>query len=212
MYKRQVEYSIPIVTNSNIANEFVSTKLNFKNADNTFRDEYILSNKTEITELHDMIDFKGSLWNFQFTPSNLGILRFDDMAKTYNDLLYFDVSTSEIDYTNPDYPALPHYQLDFKFGEENPYFGNIIFHAQLNGTYIPQIIYQYKAFINKVIADYRGFITKMTHKETYTVLKVSDSSNLFCSSVLASSALAAALIRAITSSILSEAMINPSNI
>ena len=97
-----VEYSIPIVTNSNIANEFVSTKLNFKNADNTFRDEYILSDKTEITELHDMIDFKGSLWNFQFTPSNLGILRFDDMAKTYNDLLYFDVSTSEIDYTNPD--------------------------------------------------------------------------------------------------------------
>ena len=173
-----VEYSIPIVTNSNIANEFVSTKLNFKNADNTFRDEYILSDKTEITELHNMIDFKGSLWNFQFNPSNLGILRFDDMAKTYNDLLYFDVSTSEIDYTNPDYPALPHYQLDFKFGEENPYFGNIIFHAQLNGTYIPQIIYKYKAFINKVIADYRGFITKMTHKETYTVLKVSDSSNL----------------------------------
>ena len=29
-----------------------------------------------------------------------------------------------------------------------------------------------------MIADYRGFITKMTHKETYTVLKVSDSSNL----------------------------------
>ena len=173
-----VDYNIPIVTNSNIGNEFVSTKLNFKNADNTFRDEYILTDKSKLSDLHPMIDFKGSLWNFSFTPSNLSIARFDDMAKTYNEFLYFDVSTSEIDYTNPDYPALPHYQLDFKFGEDNPYFGEIVFHPQLNGTYIPQIIYKYKAFVNKVIADYRGFITKMTHKEIYTVLQVSDSANL----------------------------------
>ncbi len=166
----------PIIqaTNTDTNNEFVTTKLNISNADGTFKDEYVISDKSILQTGHPMIDFKGSLWNFQFTPSTTSIQRFDDMAKTYNEFLYYDVSTSSISFRNDNYPALPHYQLDLKFGEANPYFGNVIFEPQIYGTYIPQIIYKYKSTIRKVTADYRGLITKMNKTVEQIVVNVND--------------------------------------
>lgn len=175
----KVSYDTPTVLNCPNCNEFISTKLKFKNADGKFTDEFVFIDKTKIPPLHKMRIFTNTLWNFSFVPNQLSIQRFDDMAKTYNDLLYFDAYTKESTFRNTDYPALPHYNLNLKFGEDNPTFGNVVFEENIHGTYVPQVIYKYKTYIKKVIADYRGIVTRTVHEDIFVIKKTNSANKSF---------------------------------
>lgn len=82
------------VNNIDENNEFVSTKLNFDNPNDTFKDEWQLIDKTVVPSKHEMIDFKNSLWNFSLNLTELQKSRFDKMALAYADYLTFDLYTN----------------------------------------------------------------------------------------------------------------------
>jgi len=90
------------ITNSNIQNEFVSTKLNFENNDTTFKDEFVfLDHAIDLNSLeppqNPMVNFNDTHWHFAFNLDETHLSRFDDMSLVYSDFEKFYLSTKTKD-------------------------------------------------------------------------------------------------------------------
>ena len=162
-----------VVTNVNENNNFVSTNIAFATSDNVFRDDFPLIHKDEVPKYHPIEPLRDIEWNITFAPSDSAITRFQKMYKTYDEFQFFDLYTKKIETVNAAYPALPHYELEFEFGMDNPKLGNLIFEPTITGTYVPRIIYEFTT-LAEPIAYYEGLVTGVSKPKQHLCEKIWD--------------------------------------
>ena len=161
-------------TSANEDGEYVSSRIDFVNDDDTFKDQVPLIHKKDITsELFPMKDFSHSMWNITLKPSDVTIRRFKDMYVTYDEFRQFDIYTKPITDRNSGFPAHQQYMLEVEQGEDHPKEGQMLFEPTISGTYIPRIIYEFNTRAEP-IAWYTGLITGV--KPEYIVVSPSDHS------------------------------------
>jgi len=158
------------ITSLNEDGEYVSSKIDFINDDETFTDQFPLIHKKDITpEIFPMVDFSESLWNITFRMSDITIRRFKDMSVTYDEFRQFDIYTKQIG-NHPSISGLYQYMMEIEFGEDNPNEGQMLFEPTISGTYVPRIIYEFTTRAEP-IAWYTGLITGV--KPEYIVVSPS---------------------------------------
>lgn len=159
-------------TSLNEDGEYVTSRIDFVNDDNTFTDQVPAIHKKDITpEIFPMKDFSESMWNITTKPTDITIRRFQDMYKSYDEFLQFDLYTKKIDAKNSSFPLHQQYMLEFELGEDHPKEGQMLFEPSISGTYVPRIIYEFTTRAEP-IAWYTGRITGV--KPDYLVVWPSD--------------------------------------